>query len=89
MASWSTCHLGLWLGWQILLNLVMAYALGLSFKILVDFKLLPEFKWNVTDSSRRIMVENNDWMIHIQYDTCNVLDYIILLWTIIHSTDFE
>ena len=22
MASWSTCHLGLWLGWQILLNLV-------------------------------------------------------------------
>ena len=22
MASLSTCHLGLWLGWQILLNLV-------------------------------------------------------------------
>ena len=24
MASLSTCHLGLWLGWQILLNLVKA-----------------------------------------------------------------
>ena len=28
MASLSTCHLGLWLGWQILLNLVkVAYSL--------------------------------------------------------------
>ena len=25
MASLSTCHLGLWLGWQILLNLVKYY----------------------------------------------------------------
>ena len=25
MASLSTCHLGLWLGWQILLNLVTSY----------------------------------------------------------------
>ena len=29
MASLSTCHLGLWLGWQILLNLVK-YALAFS-----------------------------------------------------------
>ena len=31
MASLSTCHLGLWLGWQILLNLVKSlpyYKLG-------------------------------------------------------------
>ena len=32
MASLSTCHLGLWLGWQILLNLVnenkLAFVLG-------------------------------------------------------------
>ena len=26
MASLSTCHLGLWLGWQILLNFVKYYA---------------------------------------------------------------
>ena len=28
MASLSTCHLGLWLGWQILLNLVKTSNLG-------------------------------------------------------------
>ena len=30
MASLSTCHLGLWLGWQILLNLVKSLADALS-----------------------------------------------------------
>ena len=28
MASLSTCHLGLWLGWQILLNLVKSQVYG-------------------------------------------------------------
>ena len=35
MASLSTCHMGLWLGWQILLNLV---------KSLVRHKLLNSFQ---------------------------------------------
>ena len=30
MASLSTCHLGLWLGWQILLNLVKFSTSGLN-----------------------------------------------------------
>ena len=32
MASLSTCHLGLWLGWQILLNLVKINCVDLLIK---------------------------------------------------------
>ena len=31
MASLSTCHLGLWLGWQILLNLLQDYNKALKY----------------------------------------------------------
>ena len=30
MASLSTCHLGLWLGWQILLNVLVTCVLAVS-----------------------------------------------------------
>ena len=33
MASLSTCHLGLWLGWQILLNLVIIQVLTNNMKM--------------------------------------------------------
>ena len=35
MASLSTCHLGLWLGWQILLNLVKS----ILFKVSLESKI--------------------------------------------------
>ena len=37
MASLSTCHLGLWLGWQILLNLVKCSATVKKASIVVNF----------------------------------------------------
>ena len=36
MASLSTCHLGLWHGWQILLNLVKSRVYGILPKLLQE-----------------------------------------------------
>ena len=50
MVSLSTCHLGLWLGWQILLNLVNAL-----YYILHHQTYLPSIFFSSFDISRNIL----------------------------------
>ena len=54
MASLSTCHLGLWLGWQILLNLVKSLA-DLPFSVGV----LPQQRGNTPTYIMLILIECN------------------------------
>ena len=55
MASLSTCHLGIWLGWQILLNLVKPSA---------DTPCRREVACNATPAERKSQV------LHKYYDVC-------------------
>ena len=54
MASLSTCHLGLWLGWQILLNLVIKKQIQLQerYEKLVGTKSMK----NITGKEIKITV---------------------------------
>ena len=61
MASLSTCYLGVWLGWQILLNLVKLYGfqaiLDLSYKAQDKVSL---FLWNV------VHMQNDKYLVLIK-----------------------
>ena len=62
MASLSTCHLGLWLGWQILLNLVKIKqtwpTVGMKMLIYVTFgtrMVIPRKKTRLCVARKRIL----------------------------------
>ena len=74
MASLSTCHLGLWLGWQILLNLVKLIINQMSmFMVIFMFNMCNDTCSEPLECTDTLVVNPWSVLIHFVVIPCSVV----------------